>query len=69
MFPRMRRPVVHVWMSDLAGLVQREIQAVGAVRGVGGEDGMGHCGVVGWEAVWRVWFCGVGLVLVVGGSG
>lgn len=52
-------------MRSLARLVQREVQTVGAVRRVGGEDGV-HVvgiGVCGGEAVGRVGLVGEGFAV------
>lgn len=51
-FPR----EIHVRMRDLARLVQREVEAVRPVRGVGREDCVAR---VGCEAMRRVWFSGI----------
>ena len=62
MFPRLAGVEVHVRVPDLAGLVQREVETVRAVGGVGGKYGVGGCEVVAGEVVWGVWFVGVCLV-------
>lgn len=51
-------------MADLPGLVQRKVEAVGAVRGVGAEDGVEVLGLRGAEAVRGVGFVGVGLAVL-----
>lgn len=43
-------------MCDLAGLVEGKVQAVGAMGGIGREDGVEVLGLVGAEAVGGVWF-------------
>jgi hypothetical protein len=56
---------IHIGMCDLAWLVERKVEAVWAVSGVGGEDcgvGWGGCG----EVVRRVGFVGVGFAGAVG---
>lgn len=53
-FPVLGGREVHVGVADLAGLVQTEVEAVGAGEGGGGEDGVRGGGCVRGEVVWGV---------------
>jgi len=51
-------------MRDLAGLVQCEVEAIGAVCSVGGKDGVEVIGLRGSEAMRGVRLIGVRLPVV-----